>query len=297
MDWQSQLIDIYLTACDFFSQLSPYIFLKTSPHSSPKFSDPEVITVYVFGIIQKQRNKKAIHQHIKNYLLNWFPYLPEYEGFLSRINKLDLVLVEFINFLLKDKKFQIVKNNPEKITIVDSLPIVLAKGYRAHKCKTANDFATMGYCSSKKMYYHGAKFHLLSEYQSGTLPSPKILKVTGANIHDFTAMKEHFFEIKDSKILGDKAYCDRETKEKLKNKNIELHTPIKFSKSKKHLTEDEKLYSKIVSSFRQSIEIYFGWLIEKSDIQNASKVRSTKGLFVHVFGRFSACLFQYKFTF
>ena len=297
MNWQDQLISIYLTVCEFFSQLSPYIFLKIGPNSSPSFSDEEAITIYIFGIIQNLRNKKAIHKHFKNYLIEWFPDLPEYEGFVARINKLDNVLVEFIPYILKDEKFHSINNNPENLAVVDSMPIVLAKGYRAHKCKTANDFATMGYCSSKKMYYHGVKCHVIANFQSGTLPSPKILKVTGANVHDFTAMKEHFFEIKDSKILGDKAYCDKVTKQKLLKNGIELHTPIKFSKNKKVLNEEEKLYSKIVSSFRQSIEIYFGWLIEKSDIQNASKVRSTKGLFVHVFGRFSACLFQYKFSF
>ena len=52
----------------------------------------------------------------------------------------------------------------------------------------------------------------------------------------------------------------------------------------------KKVYSKSVSSIRQSIEILFNWLIESSGIQTASKVRSTKGLFVHVFGRFSASL-------
>ena len=177
MNWQDQLISIYLTVCEFFSQLSPYIFLKIGPNSSPSFSDEEAITIYIFGIIQNLRNKKAIHKHFKNYLIEWFPDLPEYEGFVARINKLDNVLVEFIPYILKDEKFHSINNNPENLAVVDSMPIVLAKGYRAHKCKTANDFATMGYCSSKKMYYHGVKCHVIANFQSGTLPSPKILKM------------------------------------------------------------------------------------------------------------------------
>jgi len=40
----------------------------------------------------------------------------------------------------------------------------------------------------------------------------------------------------------------------------------------------------------------FNWLIEKTDIQTASKVRSTKGLLVHVFGKIAAafihCIFN-----
>jgi len=48
------------------------------------------------------------------------------------------------------------------------------------------------------------------------------------------------------------------------------------------------LFSNSVSKVRQPIESLFNWLIEKTDIQRASKVRSTNGLLVHVFGRIAA---------
>lgn len=297
MDWQSQLIDVYLTACDFFSQLPPHVLFKISPNSDHGFSDAEAMTVYIFGVIEKLRDVKAIHCHFKKHLREWFPELPEYEGFLARINALSNIFVEFSGYILRDKKFQVDKNHQNYLAIVDSLPIVMTKNYRAHKCNTAKDFADFGYCSSKKLFYHGVKLHVLAENQQGTIPSPKIIKMTSASVHDLTAMREHFFELHQIKILGDKAYCDKKMKKNLLKDGIEMHTPIKFSKSKKSLDENQKLYSKIISSFRQSIEIYFGWLIESSGIQNASKVRSTRGLFVHVFGRFSACLFKYKHAF
>ncbi|WP_148696996.1 hypothetical protein [Silvanigrella aquatica] len=111
------------------------------------------------------------------------------------------------------------------------------------------------------------------------------------------AIKKELLTQKNTKILADKAYIDKKTKHNLALIGTELHTPIKTSKFKKELSHDEKFYSKIVSSFRQPIEILFNWLIEVSGIQNASKVRSTKGLIVHVYGRFSACLFKYLFTY
>jgi len=52
----------------------------------------------------------------------------------------------------------------------------------------------------------------------------------------------------------------------------------------------DKMYSRAVSQIRQPIEAFFNWIIEKVGIQNASKVRSEKGLLVHVFGRFAAAL-------
>jgi len=39
---------------------------------------------------------------------------------------------------------------------------------------------------------------------------------------------------------------------------------------------------------RQPVESFFNWLNEKTQIQNAQKVRATKGLAVHVFGKIAA---------
>ncbi len=50
----------------------------------------------------------------------------------------------------------------------------------------------------------------------------------------------------------------------------------------------DDLFSKAVSRVRQPIESLFNWLIVKTDIQKASKVRSSKGLLVHLFGKIAA---------
>lgn len=297
MVWQNQLITVYLTTCDFFSQLSPKTFLKISPNSNPLFTDEETITIYIFGILNDLKNVKSIFKFTKKFLNEWFPHLPSYEGFLSRLNSLNITFPELVNFLLEFDKFNSTFYSPINITLVDSLPIMLTKGSRAYKCKTANDISSIGYCSSKETYYYGLKLHLIATFRNKKLATPKLIKVTKASIHDLSAIKQELLTQKNTKILADKAYIDKKTKHKLNLIGSELHTPVKLSKLKKELSYDEKVYSKIVSSFRQSIEILFNWLIETSGIQIASKVRSTKGLIVHVFGRFSACLFKYMFTF
>jgi hypothetical protein len=141
MEWQSQLITVYLTSCDFFSQLSPYVFLKISPNSSPAFTDEEAITIYIFGILQNLTSVKSIHYFTKNFLPDWFPKLPSYKGFLFRINNLEKVFPELANKLLQNEKFNSNNLQSKKIVVVDSLPIMMAKNYRAHKCKTACDIA------------------------------------------------------------------------------------------------------------------------------------------------------------
>lgn len=67
-------------------------------------------------------------------------------------------------------------------------------------------------------------------------------------------------------------------------------TPVKHNKGvpdviKKFNKADDELYPKAVSTIRQPIEALFNSLIEKSDIQNTSKVRSSKRLNIHLFGK------------
>jgi len=39
----------------------------------------------------------------------------------------------------------------------------------------------------------------------------------------------------------------------------------------------------------------FNWINEKTDLQNAAKVRATNGLMVHIFGALVTALFHYIF--
>lgn len=71
--------------------------------------------------------------------------------------------------------------------------------------------------------------------------------------------------------------------------------PIKYKRGqpqedKQHHKAADELYSKAVSRIRQPFEFFFNWLIEHTDIQRASKVRSTAVLMVHIFGRIAAAL-------
>ncbi|HXG92128.1 MAG TPA: IS982 family transposase, partial [Blastocatellia bacterium] len=56
------------------------------------------------------------------------------------------------------------------------------------------------------------------------------------------------------------------------------------------------LWSRFVSAMRQPIESLFNWLIQRSGIQEASKVRSTDGLLVHCYGKLTLCCFLLLFN-
>ncbi len=78
-------------------------------------------------------------------------------------------------------------------------------------------------------------------------------------------------------------------------------TPVKAVKGqtdweKQFDKATDDLFSRAVSKVRQPIEAFFNWLIEKTDFQKASKVRSTKGLMVHVFGKIAAAFISLIFN-
>jgi hypothetical protein len=94
----------------------------------------------------------------------------------------------------------------------------------------------------------------------------------------------------ESVLLGDKAYADEETKTVFAACGTQLVTPYKRKRNEPETTAPAR-WSRFVSSFKQPIEGFFGWLIQRTNIQNASRVRSTKGLFVHCYGKLAvACL-------
>ncbi len=288
MDWEYQLIDLYITIDRYFKEGLFYLSERFSNNTEVNLTDEEVMTTYLWGIISGHRKLKDIHRFTQNHLHEWFPLLPSYTSWVRRINRLSDTFIPLIEKILLEK------NLPSMETfLIDSMPVILANGKRSQKAKVAPDIADKGYCSTKSMFYYGVKIHLIASSNPSGLPSPTHIGITGASIHDLAAARDVFQTIQNSEIYADKAYCDESLKtDTLEKQNTDLHTPIKTSKSKKFLDLSERLYSTGVSKIRQPIESFFSWLQEKTMVQCASKVRSRSGLDVHIFGRIAAALFM-----
>ena len=95
-------------------------------------------------------------------------------------------------------------------------------------------------------------------------------------------------------ILGDKIFSDPSCfLTKYVEQNVEMLTPIKLGKGEAEcIRQRDKayrdLYGEAVSKARQPVESFFNWINEKTQIQNAQKVRSTNGLALHMFGKIAA---------
>jgi len=289
MDWETLLITIYVYIQEKYRF---HLFIhcqRFSNNYKQKFTDEEVITIYLFGIIKKQFTIKGIYTYAHDHLLGWFPDLPSYVAFVQRLNRLGALFPGLIETILKDigKKELL-----QEVYLLDSFPIIMANAKRSSQAKVAKEFANKGYCSSKDMYFYGVKLHILGRKRQETLPLPEYIGLTPGSDHDLNAFRQIAPCLKDVKIFLDKAYSDEEEERYLREQqNVELYKPIKKKKGQKTLSLFDRLFSRAVSRIRQPIESFFNWIQEKTHIQNASKVRSYQGLMVHVFGKFAAAMF------
>ena len=289
---KNQLIQIYLLVCDIYDNQSSLKYQRAS-NFKPRFSDQEIISIYLFGQLNEKFNHRQIYNFIRDYWLDWFPDLPTYQAFNRRLNLLtDNFQVLFESLLTA------LHLNRTRLTVdfmVDSLPIMLAKGTRAKRARVAPEIAKTGFSAVKQTNFHGVRLHLIANKQAGTLPLPAQIWLREGNIHDLTALKEIKDELPSGiNLFGDKAYNDKDFREEMKTRQIQLLTPIK--KPKKHeLSIGERICNKTISTFRQPIESFFKWLIDKTDIQRASQVRSTEGLIIHCLGKLTFALLLLNF--
>lgn len=230
-------------------------------------------------------------------MLSWFPKLGTYAAFNYRLNQLCEVFAHLTEHLLTEFKPLSCSINE---SISDSLPIITCSAKRAGK--VAPELTDKGYCSTKGMYYYGVKLHTLAFHNKGHLPFPEQLLLTPASENDLNVFKNAWSDIEDRTFYGDKIYLDKDFFNKLAtSKNSVMLTPVKGIKNQSDWEKQfdkaaNDLFSTAVSKVRQPIESLFNWFIEHTDFQRASKVRSTKGLIVHVFGKIAAAFIYLIFN-
>ena len=69
---ENQLIQLYLLVCQIYDNQT---VLKSQRLSNfkPRFTDQELVTIYLFGHLKGLFQKKAIYRFIENYWATWFP--------------------------------------------------------------------------------------------------------------------------------------------------------------------------------------------------------------------------------
>jgi hypothetical protein len=258
---ENQLIQLYVWVCNIYDKHSILKVQRMSNNHQPIFTDQELITVYLFGHLQGHFQQRRIYDYIHGHWLAWFPNLPSYQAFNYRLNNLSPSFA----LLLEDLLSQLANRSQQSTDyVLDSLPILLAKGSRADAAKVAKEVANKGYCSTKKLFYHGVKLHLCARRRVKQLPLPQALALTAASVHDLTAFRQEVEPPAFGALFADKAYKDEVTKAELLERQVELCTPDKCLRGQEKEVAFNSLWSRFVSAMRQPIESLFNWLIQRS---------------------------------
>lgn len=289
---ENQLIEMYLLACHVYDTRSQTCFQRLSNNHRPEFTDQELIAIYLFGHAQGLFEKKAIYKLIDKYWRHYFPRLPAYQTFVARLNLLEQsfqTIGGYLNELLAQWR------TPEIDHLIDSVPVMLARGGHAYSARVARDLSDVGYCASKKMYFHGVRLHTIAQRRCGAMPLPAQVWLREGGCHDLQSVREQAVSLPGSTLIGDRAFPDSTLQAMLEEQRTTLHASRKKPKGKE-LSVAEKYYNRMVSKLRQPIESFFKWLIDKTDIQRAGRVRSTEGLMIHCWGKLTVAAYLLVFN-
>jgi Transposase DDE domain len=283
---EQQLIALYLLVCRAY-HTKPDLKYQRLSNFRPRLTDEELLTIYLFGHMQGFHQQRRIYDYTRHHWRAWFPALPSYQAFNRRLNHLAPAFEHLITEALQE---QVTELAGQADRLIDSLPIVLAKWPRSGAARVARDVADQGYCSTKRSYYYGVKLHAIALRRTKQLPLPALLHLSRASQHDLSALRELWPDLGRGYLFADKAYSDEDTKKALEERGTHLVTPYKRRRNEPE-TAAPALWSRFASSVRQPLESLFGWLIQRTNIQNASQVRSAEGLLVHCYGKLAvACL-------
>jgi hypothetical protein len=298
-EMQLNLIQTYLQVCELFDKNQQWKYIRLSNNNQPsEFTDQEAVTIYLFvGHFQRYYLIKEIYNFAKHYLYQWFPKLTSYAKFNNRLNLLHPIFHDMVLDIITNNIPQNAKINT---LLLDSMPIITSKS-KNRKAKVATEYVDKGYCSTKNLFYYGLKLHLLAFRRKGTIPFPDKIYFSAASQNDLALVKELNWldQLHNTEVFADKSYIDKDYFE-LRQKQLQLNlfTPVKNVKGTPEQIKQRdfaynKLFSNAVSKIRQPIESFFNWLIQKSNIQNASNVRSTNGLLLHCFGKLAIALVKF----
>jgi IS5 family transposase len=285
---ENKLIELYLLICHLYDTHPVLKQQRLSNNHQPLFSDEELLTMYLFGHLQGHTSQRRIYDYIHNHWREWFPALPSYQSVNCRLNQLVPAFELLIEELLTSGAWQITAIDDR---LIDSVPVMLARGTRANRARVAPDLADTGFCATKQQHYRGVKLHFIAARRSAKLPLPEKIHLSQASQHDLAALREVSPSLPmGCALFADKAYFHADTAADCQQLGWFL-----LASYKRHRNEPEKdvptLYNRFVSAIRQPLESLFNWLIQRTDLQNASRVRSSQGLKVHCYGKLAvACL-------
>ena len=83
-----KLIELYCYVSAIYYSRLAYSVQRFSNNCSPKFTDQEIMTIYLWATLQKQYTKKDAYKYAVNHLIEYFPNIPSYQALNHILNNL-----------------------------------------------------------------------------------------------------------------------------------------------------------------------------------------------------------------
>ncbi len=171
-----------------------------------------LVRIYLFGLAKNREAVSDIHEQVEDHFSDWFPDLPPYQSYNSRLNRLNAVFSPLVEKSLEEIDGERFRKN--MLRIVDSMQIMLAKGSRAFQPTVASvRIVDVGYCSSKDTLYHGVKLHVVAERRSDQRPLLRRARLTPGSENNLRALRRVLPEIENGIFCRDKAHYDDHLKD------------------------------------------------------------------------------------
>ena len=117
--------------CMLYNQELKSLSLRYTNNDEPKFTDQEIMTLYLFVVQQEQRfSVQQMYDFADQYLRSWFAALPSYQAFNNRLNRLSegfkaVAAHSFDSCLPAECTMD--------VSLADSFPIITCSGKRKGK--------------------------------------------------------------------------------------------------------------------------------------------------------------------
>ena len=127
----------------------------------------------------------------------------------------------------------------------------------------APELASKSYNSTKKMYYHGVKAHIVERKRPGTLPDLEILFIEEAARHDGPVFDQMRPMLHDNLVFADQAYKRADADNIERTQDLKVFTPIKKVKGQKNLIHSSVFFPMRFLECDNLLNHFLGGLIGK----------------------------------
>jgi hypothetical protein len=221
----------------------------------PALTDPEAITIEIFGEIMGKGSDKEIYDYTRTHWGEWFPKLGSRSVFVRQTANLWRIKQLMMGKLSAEN------TQGQDLYLCDGFPMPIChpKRVRRHKTDLAHD-AAFGFCAAKDLHYFGFKGHILTT-QKGAI---KGFEMTPANGDERPVLQELCDPLEGGDIFADKGLISTELTQILAAKGINLHTPLRKNMPDQRPPE----FVSQIMNVRRKVETVIGQLVSRFSIQS-----------------------------